>query len=319
MYSIIIPCYKSANTIQTVVENTMEEMHKMNRDDLEFVLINDCSPDDGATINILKKLAGQYNCVKVLDLAKNAGQHNAMLAGLRAAKGDIFVSMDDDMQTRPSELCKMFAAFDNGYDVVYGAYPEKKENLFRKLGSRINKLCAIIFLGCPKGLQTSSFWIISKYVRDSIITYRGSHSYLLGLILRSTSNITQVKVQHFERECGKSGYSFRKLIKLWSNLIGFTVKPLRLAMQSGILISGLSFLTVLYIFIKKFLNPDLTAGWASIIIAIFFSLGIQLFFIGLIGEYIGRTYMHINNEPQYVIKAQYNINVIEKEEKPKTT
>ncbi len=306
MYSIIIPCYKSAETIEIVVENTAREMNKMGRTDFEFVLVNDCSPDQGGTIQKLKKLAVTYPYVKVIDLAKNVGQHNAMMAGLRNASGDVFISMDDDMQTRPSELVKMFAAFDKGYDVVYGAFSQKKESPFRLFGSWINKTCAVAFLGRPKELRTSSFWIIRKYVRDSIVEYEGAHSYMLGLILRATSNITQVEVEHFERTSGQSGYTFKTLLKLWSNIIGFTIKPLRLAMQSGFLISFAAFIAVIILLIRKIIHPGLTAGWASMMIGIFFSLGIELLFIGLIGEYVGRTYMHINNEPQYVIRDKMN-------------
>ena len=306
MYSIVIPCYKSAGTIETVVSETAKEMENMRRSEYEFVLVNDCSPDEGATIRKLKEIAAERKYVKVVDLAKNSGQHNAMMAGLRAASGDVFISMDDDMQTRPSELHKMFAAFDKGYDVVYGAYPEKKESFFRRFGSWVNKMCAVIFLGRPKNLRTSSFWIIRKYVRDNIISYDGAHSYLLGLILRSTSNITQVEVEHFEREVGSSGYTFRALLRLWSNIIGFTVKPLRLAMQGGMFLSVVSVIFAIAIIIKKLMHPSIASGWSSLMVAIFFSLGVELFFLGMIGEYIGRTYMHINKEPQYVIRACYN-------------
>lgn len=307
MYSIVIPCYKSAETIEMVVFETAREMDKMGRSEYEFVLVNDCSPDEGATISKLRELASKKKYIKVVDLAKNSGQHNAMMAGLRAARGHVFISMDDDMQTRPSELHKMFEMFDRGYDVVYGAYPEKKESLFRRLGSWVNKMCAVVFLGRPKELRTSSFWIIRRYVRDSIISYNGAHSYMLGLILRSTSNITQVEVEHFEREVGSSGYTFRALLKLWSNIIGFTVKPLRIAMQGGLLVSLISVLFAIGIIVKKIVNPSIDPGWSSIMVAIFFSLGVELLFIGMIGEYIGRTYMHINKEPQYVIRAKYNL------------
>ena len=167
-------------------------------------------------------------------------------------------------------------------------------------------MCAVIFLGRPKELRTSSFWIIRKYVRDSIISYDGSHSYLLGLILRATSNISQVEVEHFEREIGSSGYTFRSLLRLWSNIIGFTVKPLRLAMHGGMMISVLSAVFALTIIIQKILNPAIDPGWSSIMVSIFFSLGVELFFIGIVGEYIGRTYMHLNKEPQYVVRATYN-------------
>jgi undecaprenyl-phosphate 4-deoxy-4-formamido-L-arabinose transferase len=281
-------------------------MDNMGRHEYEFILVNDCSPDGGATIKKLREIATERNYVRVVDLARNSGQHNAMMAGLRAASGEVFISMDDDMQTRPSELHKMFRAFDEGYDVVYGAYPEKKESMFRRFGSWVNKMCAVVFLGRPKELKTSSFWIIRKYVRDSIISYEGAHSYLLGLILRSTSSITQVEVEHFEREIGASGYTLRTLLRLWSNIIGFTVKPLRLAMQGGMLISTISVIFALGIFIRKLVHPSIDPGWSSIMVAIFFSLGVELFFIGMIGEYIGRTYMHINKEPQYIVKAKYN-------------
>ena len=306
MYSIVIPCYKSAETIETVVTKTVQEMENMGRNEYEFVLVNDCSPDSGATIKKLQEMAANRKYVKVIGLAKNSGQHNAMMAGLRAASGDIFISMDDDMQTRPSELHKMFKIFEQGYDVVYGVYPQKKESVFRRFGSWVNKMCAAVFLGRPKKLRTSSFWIIRKYVRDSIISYDGAHSYLLGLILRSTSNITQVEVEHFERDVGVSGYTFKALLKLWSNIIGFTVKPLRLAMQSGMFISVISVIFAVSIFIRKLVHPSIDPGWSSIMVAIFFSLGLELFFIGMIGEYIGRTYMHINKEPQYVICEKYN-------------
>lgn len=306
MYSIIIPCYKSSDTIETVVRSTADAMKDMGRSHFEFVLVNDCSPDGGATLRVLKKMALQWDYVKVIDLAKNSGQHNAVMAGLRAAEGDIFISMDDDLQTRPSELPRMFAVLDGGADVVYGAYPQKKESPFRLFGSWINKMCAVLFLGRPKELRTSSFWMIRRYVRDSIIQYDGAHSYLLGLILRATSNIAQAEVEHFERESGRSGYDLRALLKLWSNMIGFTVKPLRLAMHGGMAVAVISLLSALYLLIRKLCNPALTAGWASMMIGIFFSLGVQLFFIGLIGEYVGRTYMHMNQEPQYVIRQTYN-------------
>lgn len=314
MYSIVIPCYKSSSTIKTVVETTAAEMDKMGRHDYEFVLVNDCSPDHDATINTLIDIARKNPSVKVVDLAKNSGQHNAMMAGLREASGDVFISMDDDMQTRPSELPKMFKAFDEGYDVVYGAYPEKKENLFRRMGSWVNKRCAIAFLGRPKNLRSSSFWIIRKYVRDSIVSYDGSHTYLLGLILRATSNIGQVEVEHFEREVGSSGYTFKTLLKLWSNIIGFTVEPLRFAMKSGMLISVGSLLFAAYIFVLKLVKPSISPGWASVIVAIFFSLGVELFFIGLIGEYVGRTYMHLNKDPQYIIRNVYHFEEESKDE-----
>jgi undecaprenyl-phosphate 4-deoxy-4-formamido-L-arabinose transferase len=128
MYSIVIPCYKSSATIETVVSTTADEMRRMGRTDFEFVLVNDGSPDGGKTIAKLRELVAALPYVRAVDLARNSGQHNATMAGLRTAVGDVFICMDDDLQTRPSELHKMFAAFDEGYDMVYGVYPQKKES-----------------------------------------------------------------------------------------------------------------------------------------------------------------------------------------------
>ena len=150
MYSIVIPCYKSSHTLKKLVTLTTEEMQKMNREDLEFVLVNDCSPDGGKTLEVLRQLAEENENVRVINLAKNVGQHNAMMAGLRYAKGDTIISMDDDMQTHPSQLPKMFAEYDKGYDVVYGYYPEKKHSLFRNFGSWVNRASVTILLGKPK-------------------------------------------------------------------------------------------------------------------------------------------------------------------------
>ena len=250
--------------------------------------------------------------MRVINLAKNVGQHNAMMAGLRYAKGDTIISMDDDMQTHPSQLPKMFAEYDKGYDVVYGYYPEKKHSLFRNFGSWVNRASVTILLGKPKEITSSSFWIMRKYVRDNIIEYTGAHTYLLGLILRATQNIKSVPVQHFEREYGQSGYTFKQLVKLWSNIIGFSYKPLQLALVMGNIMALAAFVATIVIIVRKCMNPTILVGWPSTMVAILFGVGLNLIFMGLIGEYVGRVYLHINKEPQYVVRE--TINVVEEKE-----
>ena len=312
MYSIVIPCYKSSHTLKKLVTLTTEEMQKMNREDLEFVLVNDCSPDGGKTLEVLRQLAEENENVRVINLAKNVGQHNAMMAGLRYAKGDTIISMDDDMQTHPSQLPKMFAEYDKGYDVVYGYYPEKKHSLFRNFGSWVNRASVTILLGKPKEITSSSFWIMRKYVRDNIIEYTGAHTYLLGLILRATQNIKSVPVQHFEREYGQSGYTFKQVVKLWSNIIGFSYKPLQLALVMANIMALAAFVATIVIIVRKCMNPTILVGWPSTMVAILFGVGLNLIFMGLIGEYVGRVYLHINKEPQYVVRE--TINVVEEKE-----
>lgn len=305
LHSIIIPCYKSSATIRKVVELTMYQMERMERTPFEFILVDDSSPDNGATARELEALADDYPCVTAVELAKNAGQHNAVMAGLNHASGDVLIAMDDDMQTHPSQLPIMFDEFDNGYDIVYGYYPEKKHSLFRNLGSYINYLSVRILIGKPKDMKTSSFWIIRKFVRDYVVQYKSLYTHLQGLFLRTTRNISSVPVKHFKREVGTSNYTFRKLLSLWSNIIGFSVVPLRLASYAGGIFSIVAILSALVIFIKKLLDPDMVIGWPSMMVTICFFSGINLLFMGLIGEYIGRMFLGMSNNPQYVVRRTY--------------
>lgn len=301
MYSFVIPCYNSSESIRHVVELTMEEMEKMNRREFEFVLVNDYSSST-KTMPVLKKLAEEYPCVTVLNLAKNAGQHNAIMAGLNYAKGDILIGMDDDMQTHPSQLPYLFEELEKGYDIVYGYYPEKKHSAFRNFGSWVNYILVRILIGKPKELKTSSYWVARKFVRDSVIEYQAPYAYIQGLFLRTTRNISCIPIQHFQREEGESNYTFKRLLKLWSNIIGFSITPLRLTEYCGFGLSLLSIIAAVVVLIRKILNPAMALGWPSLMIVICFFSGIQLMFLGLIGEYIGRMFLGLNRQPQYVIR-----------------
>ena len=301
MYSFVIPCYNSSESIRHVVELTMEEMEKMNRREFEFVLVNDYSSST-KTMPVLKKLAEEYPCVTVLNLAKNAGQHNAIMAGLNYAKGDILIGMDDDMQTHPSQLPYLFEELEKGYDIVYGYYPEKRHSAFRNFGSWVNYISVRILIGKPKELKTSSYWVARKFVRDSVIEYQAPYAYIQGLFLRTTRNISCIPIQHFQREEGESNYTFKRLLKLWSNIIGFSITPLRLTEYCGFGLSLLSIIAAVVVLIRKILNPAMALGWPSLMIVICFFSGIQLMFLGLIGEYIGRMFLGLNRQPQYVIR-----------------
>lgn len=301
MYSFVIPCYNSSESIRHVVELTMEEMENMNRREFEFVLVNDYSSSP-KTMPVLKKLAEEYPCVTVLNLAKNAGQHNAIMAGLNYAKGDILIGMDDDMQTHPSQLPYLFEELEKGYDIVYGYYPEKKHSAFRNFGSWVNYISVRILIGKPKELKTSSYWVARKFVRDSVIEYQAPYAYIQGLFLRTTRNISCIPIQHFQREEGESNYTFKRLLKLWSNIIGFSITPLRLTEYCGFGLSLLSIIAAVVVLIRKILNPAMALGWPSLMIVICFFSGIQLMFLGLIGEYIGRMFLGLNRQPQYVIR-----------------
>ena len=305
LYSIIVPCYKSSHTIRELVELTSAKKEEMGRTPFEFVLVDDCSPDDGETISLLKELADEYDSVNVVELAQNSGQHNAVMAGLNYAKGDVLIAMDDDLQTHPSQLPKLFEAFDQGYDIVYAYYPQKHHSLFRNFGSWVNYTSVRILIGKPKDLKTSSFWIIKKFVRDYVVQYRSHYTHLQGLFLRTTRNIASVPVEHFDRGYGESGYTLKKLLSLWSNIMGYSIVPLRIATRVGTFFAVVSILGAVAIALKKIFAPTSAVGWYSIIVSICFLSGLIMIFLGLIGEYLGRMFQNMTNDPQYVVRHVY--------------
>lgn len=313
MISVVIPCYKSSRTIGKVVELTSKELERLGYPEYEFVLVDDCSPDGGETANRLKELNREYSCVKAVLLAKNVGQHNALLAALNYAEGDILIGMDDDMQTHPSQIQYLLAELDKGYDIVYGYYPEKKASGFRSLGSYFNYLSVRVLIGKPKELKTSSFWVIRKFVRDSVIEYKNPYAYIQGLFLRTTRNISCVPIKHFEREVGTSGYTFSKLFKLWSNIMGFSVVPLKMATWCGVIFSVLGIIGAFFVVIRKLMVPTMAIGWPSMMVAICFFSGVNLFVLGLVGQYVGRMFLGLNCEPQYVVREMLGRKDVDKQ------
>ena len=315
LYSIVIPCYKSSKTIRKVVEMTMQEMDRLGRREYEFVLVDDCSPDDGETMAALMGLVRDYACVKVVELAKNAGQHNAVMAGLNEGSGEVFIAMDDDMQTHPSQLGNLLDEFDKGYDIVYGYYEHKEHSKFRNFGSYVNYMTVRILLKKPKDLKTSSFWVIRKFVRDYAVEYKSAYTHLQGLFLRTTRNISSVPIQHFKREVGTSNYTLKKLIKLWSNILGFSIVPLQMATYTGFFFSLIGILAAIGVIILKFVRPATYIGWPSMMATICFFSGLNLMFMGIIGEYVGRIFLGMSKNPQYVVRQVHHKDASDEEEK----
>lgn len=310
--SYVIPCYRSMQTLEDVVQEIKEAMQKMKEYTYEIVLINDCSPDD--TISTIRKLCKEDDNIIGLDMAKNFGQHAALMAGFRHATGDIVVCLDDDGQTPANEVDKLIAKIDEGYDVVYAKYDEKKHSAFRNLGSWMNKKMTEVLLGKPKDLYISSYFAARRYVIDEMKRYNNAYPYVIGLVLRTTNKICNVSVTHREREIGTSGYSLSKLLALWINgFTSFSVKPLRVATFGGIVVAVIGFLFIIYIFINKLINPIVPLGWSSTTAVVLIIGGFILAVLGMIGEYIGRIYICINDSPQYVIREKISEHDMEKE------
>lgn len=299
--SFVIPCYRSENTLKAVVDEIMRTMQGITSYEYDIFLVNDCSPD--GTMEVIKQLCGCYDNITGIDLAKNFGQHAALMAGLRMSDGDIVVCLDDDGQTPADEVGKLIAGIEGGRDVVYASYASKKHSAFRNFGTFMNDIMTRVMLGKPKNLQVTSYFAARRFVVDSMLEYENCYPYIIGLVLRSTRNIANVPVTHRSREIGASGYTMKKLLALWFNgFTAFSILPLRIATLAGVVFAGGGFLYGIYTVIKKFVNPNVPLGFSSMMAAIVFIGGMLMIMLGFIGEYIGRIYISINNSPQYVVR-----------------
>jgi len=306
--SFVIPCYNSTNTLDAVVaeiENTMKD--QLPEYDFEIVLVNDCSPD-GTTYDKIKEIAKQKTFVKGINLARNFGQPSAVMAAIHYVTGDYVVCGDDDGQTPFDEFPKLFDKIQAGYDIVEAKYDvREKRSLFRKFGTLMNESMATWLINKPKGLELTSFWCIRKFIADELLRYENPYPYLGGLLLRSSQNACNVSVSHRKRLEGKSGYTVKKLIKLWINgFTSFSIIPLRITTLLGFLISFLGFCFGINIVIKKIFT-DMPAGYATIVCLLLLLFGFSFIFLGIIGEYIGRIFISMNKSPQFVIKNKINI------------
>lgn len=303
LVSFVIPCYRSALTIESVIKEVQETMKHLTEYEYEIIMVNDASPDD--TFEVIRKLCGTYDNLTGINLARNFGQHGALMAGFHQIKGDILVCLDDDGQTPADEVEKLLAGLQAGSDVVYAKYEHKKHTWFRNFGSKINELMARFMLGKPKELYLSSYFAAKRFVIDEMIRYENSYPYVIGLVLRATKNITNVMVQHREREIGTSGYTMGKLLNLWINgFTSFSVKPLRIATMIGAGCAGIGFIYGIYTIIKKFINPNVPLGFSSMMAALVFIGGMLMLMLGIVGEYIGRMYISMNSSPQFVIREK---------------
>lgn len=306
--SFVIPCYRSENTVEGVVKEIEETMQKLAAEKAytyEIILINDCSPDD--TMGTIRRLCAQRQNVKGIGFARNFGQHAALMAGLRQSAGDYVVCLDDDGQTPANEVDKLLDKLEEGFDAVYAKYEHKQHSGFRNLGSKVNELMTRIMLEKPADLYISSYFAVKRFIVDDMIRYENSYPYVIGLVLRATKNITNVVVNHREREEGTSGYTIKKLFALWFNgFTAFSVKPLRIATCIGVVCACGGFAYGIYTIIKRFVNPDVPIGYSSMMAALVFFCGMIMVMLGLIGEYIGRIYISMNSSPQYVIKERVN-------------
>jgi glycosyltransferase involved in cell wall biosynthesis len=299
--SIVVPLYNAAATLPALVQ----ELSALTiAGGSELVLVNDGSRDATETL-ALKLIEENSMPITFLSLSRNFGEHNAVLAGLRASTGDYVVTMDDDLQNPPSEILKLLAAAESERrDVVYSSYEQKEHSWWRNLGSALTNFIADYVVEKPKGLYLSSFRCLTRLVADEIGKSRTPYPYIDGLIFQMTQNVGTVRVRHAERNQGESGYTMRKLIRLWiSMLVNVSILPLRLMTFAGMITSALGFLAIIEVVLEHLWKKTPT-GWSSIMAAMLLLSGTQLLLLGILGEYVGRIYLGVSEKPQSVIRTQ---------------
>lgn len=300
--SFVIPCFRSEQTIGHVIEEIRQTMQAdLPAYSFEIILVNDGSPDN--VMGVIREYSEKYDNITGICLARNFGQHAALMAGFRHVTGDIVICLDDDGQTPPSEAGKFVREIEAGRDVVYARYANKQHSAFRNFGSHVNELMTRFMLGKPKELYISSYFAARRFVIDDVVRYENCYPYVIGLVLRTTQNIGNVDVNHRQRELGRSGYTMKALLGLWFNgFTAFSIQPLRFATLVGVFCAASGFLYGIYTIIRKLLVPDVPMGFSSLMSVLVFIGGMIMLMLGLIGEYVGRIYISLNNSPQYVIR-----------------
>jgi len=298
--SIVIPVYNGAESITELVE-ALEALEVSGG--LEIVLVNDGSPD--SSLEICQSLVARARVPIILvNLARNFGEHNAVMAGLRQARGAHVITMDDDLQNPPEEVGRLLAfAQESGREVIYTYYDEKQHAAWRNLGSQFTNWVAGFVLDKPKGFYLSSFRCMSAFVVGEITRYEGPFPYVDGLILQVTQNIDRLLVTHLPRAVGRSNYTLRRLLRLWMSMfVNFSVMPLRISTLTGFALSAMGALGGAAAIIEAlFFSPP--PGWASVFAAVLLLSGVQLMILGIVGEYLGRLYLTTNGKPQSVVKS----------------
>ena len=270
----------------------------------EMILVNDFSRD--GTFEAIRRAAEKYPNVTGISLAKNFGQHAAIMAGLHYVRGELVVGMDDDMQNHPSQIRQFLEKEKEGYDVVFGVFQERKFGFMKNLTGAVSRFLLWHLLERPKGIQMSSFWLARRYVIEKVKEYEGNNAFIQLLFFRTTHNMANIEIEHYEREVGQSNYTFRKGLKLFMSFMNYSTIPLRLATVFGVLFSMAGFIAALVVLIHKLVDPSVAVGWSSLMCAMLILFGIVFLMLGILGEYVGKLILTSSKTPQYVIRDIVN-------------
>jgi undecaprenyl-phosphate 4-deoxy-4-formamido-L-arabinose transferase len=298
--SIVVPIYRSADTLPLLLERLEADLSPY-FDSWEAVLVNDASPD--ASWETLCSLASRYRFLTAVNLRKNRGQDNALMSGLRIARGEVVVVMDDDLQHDPADVPRLVAKIAEGWDVCFADFRSKKQAFWKNLGSAFNGWVAGRVLGKPSHIYLSPFKALSRGVVDEVLNYQGPYPYLDGLLLTATDSFTQMEIEHHPRASGHGNYNLRRSVGVWLRLAtGFSIRPLRIASILGCATASVAFVVGSELVLRRVLGHAEIEGWTSTLATISFLGGLQLMSLGLLGEYVGRTYLTVGMRPQATIR-----------------
>ena len=298
--TIVVPVYRGASTIGRLVE----ELSRLTPEGgLEIILVNDGSPDNSDEVcrDLLRTARVPLTYI---EHARNFGEHNAVMSGLRHARGAYVINMDDDLQNPPEEVVRLFDHARNGnWDVVYTRYAVKQHAGWRNLGSRFANRVADVLLDKPKGLYLSSFRCMAALVVRQVTQYNGPYPYIDGLIMQVTRRIDSIEVRHFPRAEGRSNYTLTRLVRLWLNLAtSFSLVPLRLAIFAGAVMAALGVIGAVATIVEALFLNQTPTGWASTMVVLLLVGGVQSMILGVLGEYVGRTFLTANGKPQGAVR-----------------
>ncbi|MGD0821877.1 MAG: glycosyltransferase family 2 protein [Desulfomonilia bacterium] len=302
MISIIIPAFNESENIEIIANRVSHELKAY--EPFEIIFIDDGSTD--ATLEKIKALSALNNNIKYISFSRNFGHQKALMAGIEHASGDCVISMDADMQHPPEIIKNMLDKWKEGYDIVYSVRRDTTETgLLKKITSGcfyklVNKICEI---DIPLG--SADFRLLDRKVVLELRKFKENWLFLRGII--AWLGFKQIGIEYVvqKRHAGKSKYSFRKMLSLSiQGITSFSIMPLRIAAFLGILFSIGSFIYIMYALYAKLILGIAIVGWTSVLISVLFLGGIQLIFLGILGEYLGKMFIETKNRPNYIINEK---------------
>jgi glycosyltransferase involved in cell wall biosynthesis len=296
--SIVVPTYNGENTLSDLTNQIADALASI---DYELILVDDGSPDN--SWSVIARLTKLDKSIVAIKLRKNAGQDNAIMAGLSMAHGEYVVIMDDDLQHSPYDIPALLAKCREGYDICYAHFQIKNQSWWKNAGSWLNGVMAVWLLHKPPHIYLSPFQIIKGDVVKELLNYHGPYPYIQGLLLQVTNNVSQIAAVHHHRKRGNGNFNIVRSFSVFINHVtSFSVIPLRLSSIIGFLVACIGFILSIYYIVSFFFLQNKVEGWTTLILTTLLLGGLTLMSIGIIGEYLGRVFLSINNKPQYSIK-----------------